>query len=72
MNRYNNYCGKFIKHGLWYPNQKIRLFDKRFASWGGMNPHDKIELKGNYSARFSKRRYFHYAYNTIDEHIRKK
>ena len=45
MNRFNNYCGRFIKHGLWYPNQKLRLFDKRIALWGGMNPHDKIELK---------------------------
>src|SRR5881275_14155 len=25
MNRYNKYCGRFINHGLWYPNQKLRL-----------------------------------------------
>jgi glycosyltransferase involved in cell wall biosynthesis len=71
MNRYNNYCGKFIKHGLWYPNQKVRLFDKRFALWGGMNPHDKIELKGNYRARFLKGDIIHYAYDTIGEHIQR-
>ena len=52
MNRYNNYCGRFIKHGLWYPNQKLRLFDKRVASWGGMNPHDKIELRENNVAKY--------------------
>lgn len=69
MNRYNNYCGQFIKHGLWYPNQKLRLFDKRIASWGGMNPHDKIVLKGNNIARFLKGDIIHYAYNTIDEHL---
>lgn len=71
MNRYNNYCGRFIKHGLWYPNQKLRLFDKRIASWGGMNPHDKIELSENNVARFLEGDIVHYAYNTIDEHLRR-
>ena len=71
MNRSNNYCGKFIKHGLWYPNQKLRLFDKRIASWGGMNPHDKIQLKENYKTYFLKGDILHYAYNSIDEHIKR-
>ena len=71
MNRYNNYCGKFIKHGLWYPNQKVRLFDKRIASWGGMNPHDKIQLKENIRARFIHGDIIHYAYDSVDEHIQR-
>jgi glycosyltransferase involved in cell wall biosynthesis len=69
MNRYNNYCGRFIKHGLWYPNQKLRLFDKRIALWGGTNPHDKIELKENNIPGFLEGDILHYAYNTIDEHL---
>ena len=69
MNRYNNYCGRFIKHGLWYPNQKIRLFDKRFAKWGGMNPHDKIELTENVTICFLEGDILHYAYNSIHEHL---
>ncbi len=69
MNRCNNYCGKFIKHGLWYPDRKLRLFDKRIASWGGMNPHDKIELEGNNRAVFLKGDILHYAYSSIDEYI---
>src|SRR5947199_312140 len=40
MNRCTNYCGKFIRHGLWYPDKKLRLFDKNFVRWGGDNPHD--------------------------------
>lgn len=71
MNRYNNYCGRFIKHGLWYPNQKLRLFDKRIASWGGMNPHDKIELQENNIARFLEGDIVHYAYNSIEEHLQR-
>jgi glycosyltransferase involved in cell wall biosynthesis len=71
MNRCNNYRGKFIKHGLWYPNKKLRLFDKRIASWGGMNPHDKIQLKENNKASFLEGDILHYAYNSIDEHVRR-
>ena len=29
MNRLTNYCGAWIRHGGWYPDRKIRLFDKR-------------------------------------------
>lgn len=68
MNRYNNYCGQFIKHGLWYPDQKIRLFDKRFACWGGMNPHDKIRLKDNLSACYLKGDILHFSFTSIREH----
>ncbi len=38
MNRYSNYCGKFIRHGSWYPDTKIRLFDKRIAQMGWNQP----------------------------------
>lgn len=68
MNRYNNYCGQFIKHGLWYPDQKIRLFDKRFAHWGGMNPHDKIQLKNDITACFLKGDILHYSITSIRGH----
>ena len=69
MNRYNHYCGRFIKHGLWYPDRKIRLFDKRIATWGGMNPHDKIVLCENNKVQFLKGDILHYAFNTIEEHL---
>lgn len=47
MNRLSSYGGKWIKHGSWYPDRKIRLWDKRKGIWGGENPHDKVLLRGN-------------------------
>jgi glycosyltransferase involved in cell wall biosynthesis len=44
VNRLNNFCGQWIKHGGWYPDKKIRLFKKEKGRWGGLNPHDKIIL----------------------------
>ena len=69
MNRCANYCGRFIRHGLWYPDRKIRLFDKRVARWGGTNPHDRIELDGKMPVKRLKGNILHYSYNNIEEHI---
>jgi len=43
-NRFNNFCGQWIRHSDWYPNKKLRVFNKNKVSWKGINPHDHIEL----------------------------
>lgn len=68
MNRCNYYCGRFIHHGLWYPDRKLRLFDKRIAYWGGVNPHDKIFLIEQTKTSHLKGDLFHYSYHTVEEH----
>ncbi len=68
MNRCTNYCGKFIRHGLWYPDRKLRLFNKQYGRWGGINPHDKIELQAAYTVKWLKGDLFHYSYNSVEEH----
>src|SRR5450432_1050943 len=60
-NRCSNYCGKFIRHGSWYPDKKVRLFDKRVAQWGGTNPHDKIVFQKEISAEHLKGDILHYS-----------
>lgn len=69
MNRCANYCGKFIHHGGWYPDRKLRLFDKRVAHWGGINPHDKIEVKPGSTIKHLPGDILHYTYGSIEEHI---
>ncbi len=68
MNRCTNYCGKFIRHGLWYPDRKVRLIKKSVGKWGGVNPHDKIELQTGTKASQLHGDILHYSYNSIDEH----
>ncbi|MTI29248.1 glycosyltransferase family 2 protein, partial [Cytophagales bacterium RKSG123] len=45
FNRLNNYCGQWIRHSGWYPDKKIRLWDRRKGKWGGKNPHDNVVMK---------------------------
>lgn len=44
MPRRNHYLGAVPRHGLFVPDRKVRLFDRRRARWGGRNPHDRVEL----------------------------
>lgn len=68
FNRLSSYCGKFFPHGSWYPDRKIRLFDKTKAKWGGVNPHDKVVLKEGRAQHISGNLH-HYTYRSISEHI---
>jgi glycosyltransferase involved in cell wall biosynthesis len=47
MNRLSMYGSKWIRHGNWYPDSKIRLWDRRLASWGGNIPHETVVLDKN-------------------------
>ncbi len=69
MNRCTNYCGQFIRHGSWYPDKKIRLFDRRIAQWGGTNPHDKIEIRGDADVKQLRGDILHYSYHSISDHV---
>ena len=72
MSRCTNYCGKFIRRGTWYPDRKIRLFNKTTARWGGTNPHEKIELlKENSNVRLLQGDILHYSFPTIEDHQKK-
>lgn len=69
MNRLTNYCGKWIYHCGWYPDRKLRLWDSRKGKWGGINPHDKYELReGDKNTIHLKGDILHYSYYTIEGH----
>ena len=67
MPRKTFYVYRWLNH-CWYPDKKVRLFNKQMAKWGGINPHDKVvvdsdnikELKGDI---------LHYSFESISAHI---
>ena len=70
FNRLTSYCGKWIKHCGWYPDVKIRLWDKSCGQWGGINPHDTVILNTGITAQHINGDLKHYSYHTIEEHIK--
>ena len=61
------YVYRWLNH-CWYPDHKIRLFNKNTAHWAGTNPHDHIELSGNKIVTL-KGDLLHYSFDSISGHI---
>jgi glycosyltransferase involved in cell wall biosynthesis len=69
FNRLTNYCGKWIRHTDWYPDKKLRLFDKRKGQWGGTNPHDKYMLQPGSREIYLKGDLLHFSFPSVDYHL---
>lgn len=69
MNRLTNYCGKWVRHGGWYPDKKLRLWDSTKGKWSGINPHDKYEMQKGSRVCHLKGDILHYSYYTLTDHI---
>jgi len=65
--RLSSYLGRWMRHGGWYPNFQLRLFDRRRGRWGGDNPHDHVLLEsppGRLSGDL-----LHHPYRSFAEHL---
>lgn len=70
MNRLTNYCGSWVRHGGWYPDTKLRLWNSRKGRWTGINPHDRYELDAGAKVQHLPGDILHYSYNSIDDHYK--
>jgi glycosyltransferase involved in cell wall biosynthesis len=70
MNRLTNYCGHWVRHCGWYPDTKIRLIARNKARWGGVNPHDRLELTDGSLPIHLHGDILHYSYYTRTDHLR--
>ena len=60
------YMGRFLRHA-WYPDYKLRLFQRERARWGDEAVHEKIHLKG--PAGKLRHPLFHYSFPSIRDHL---
>jgi len=67
MNRLNNFGGKWIRHGSWYPDKKLRLWKSDKGSWGGENPHDKFIMQPQSRVAHLKGNLLHYTMNGYED-----
>ena len=47
MPRRAYYFGAWIRHSGWYPDRKVRLYDRRRAHWIGDYVHEALEVAGS-------------------------
>jgi glycosyltransferase involved in cell wall biosynthesis len=69
MNRMTNYCGKWIHHSGWYPDTKLRLYDRRKGQWTGKKIHERFALLEGSTKGHLNGDILHYSYHTISQHI---
>jgi glycosyltransferase involved in cell wall biosynthesis len=41
------YLGKWIRHSGWYPDRKLRLYDRRHCRWEGDFVHEGVKVDGD-------------------------
>ena len=64
VSRVSAYLGRWIRHGTWYPDWKLRLFDRR----RGGDPHDRVSVDG--AAQRLVGELCHEPYRSFDDHLR--
>lgn len=69
VNRHTFYLGRFIDHGGWFPEWRLRLFDRRRGRWAGVDPHDRVEVDGS-TLRLDGE-LIHFNYRDITHHVAK-
>jgi len=68
MPRMAQYLGRWIMHSGWYPDRKVRLYDRRKAAWVGEFVHESVEVKGTIGHLSSN--LLHYTCDSLSEHLR--
>ena len=68
--RCSHYAGRFLKHGVIYPDRVFRLFDRNFAGWhGDREIHEFVVNCGK--TKVISGDLLHYPYRSFDHHVEK-
>lgn len=66
--RLSFFGGRWIRHGNWYPDRKVRLWRKEAGQWEG-DPHEKLVLRGTVVPLRAD--LFHFSNENIDQLLSK-
>jgi glycosyltransferase involved in cell wall biosynthesis len=66
--RLAQYLGRWIRHGGWYPDRKLRLYDRGRAEWVGDYVHESVRVKGTTGELDGD--LLHYTCASLSEHLR--
>jgi glycosyltransferase involved in cell wall biosynthesis len=71
MARLNWYFGRFVRHGLEYPDRKVRLFPRSKVDWNDNLVHEGLRFREPLPVTRLDGHLLHYAYRRISEHVAK-
>lgn len=63
------YLGAWIRHSGWYPDRKLRLYNRRSGRWTGDFVHEALEVEGTITP--FKGDLLHFPYRDWQDHLRR-
>ncbi len=71
LDRLTNFCGKWIHHSGWYPDWKVRLFNRQHVRWQGDFVHETLAIPADFQEVKLQGKLFHYSYKDSEDHYRR-
>lgn len=71
FNRLSSFEGTWIKTCGWYPDQKLRLWDRRKGAWQGDGVHERVDMFEGTTTMAIDGDLFHRAYDNISQFLQK-
>jgi len=68
MPRLAQYLGRWILHSGWYPDRKVRLFNRQRAKWVGEYVHESVAVDGTIG--HLKSNILHFTCSSLSEHLK--
>jgi glycosyltransferase involved in cell wall biosynthesis len=66
--RLAQYLGRWIFHSGWYPDRKVRLYDRRKAQWVGEYVHESVQVQGTIG--HLKSDLLHFTCDSLSQHLK--
>ena len=63
------YLGRWILHSGWFPDSKLRLYDRRRGEWKGAYVHESVEVSGPVEKLAGE--ILHYTYDSLADHAQR-
>ncbi len=71
VNRLNAYRGQWIKGCGWYPDRKVRLYNRNRGRWGGYNVHEVVVMERGATTARLRGDLLHRVYDSLEEFAEK-
>lgn len=68
MPRLAQYLGRWIRHGGWYPDRKVRLYHRAKAKWVGEYVHETVKVEGTLG--HLEGNLLHFTCDSLSEHMK--
>jgi glycosyltransferase involved in cell wall biosynthesis len=66
--RLAQYLGRWILHSGWYPDRKVRLYNRQKAKWVGDFVHETVQVRGRVGSLESN--LLHFTCDSLSEHLK--